>query len=295
MRFRHAVAVSAVALVAIPACLAGEVIDRVDRTFSVKDRPTIYVRNSDGRTTLKATQSSEVRVTAVKEVINTSNMEEARQFASRVEIRIEQVGSRIEAEARFPKMSGFWNHGPSVVVHFDVSGPAASDLEVHTSDGALEADGFNGRLDLSTSDGRLTATNCSGRNKAHVSDGDMKILGAQGELDAHTSDGRMAIDGVFKGLDVKSSDGNVEITVRPGSVMERPWSVSTSDGSVQIRLPEGFSADMDISTSDGSIRMDHPITMMGGMTSKNHVTGKLNNGGAPFRVHTSDGSVHITK
>ncbi len=295
MQFRHVVAASAVALVSIPACLAGEVVDRIDRTFPARERPMIYVRNSDGRTTLKATPGSEVRVLAIKEVVNASSDEEARQQAARVEVRIEQIGNRVEAEARYPKVSGFWNHRLQVLVHFEISGPAASDLDAHSSDGALEADGFNGRLELSTSDGRLTATNCSGRINAHVSDGEMRIAGAQGELTARTSDGRMTIDGTFKALDLKSSDGTVEVDVRPGSVMERDWSVASSDGSIQIRLPEGFSADVDISTGDGSIHVDHPITMTGGMTSKHHLTGKLNSGGALFRIHASDGSVRVTK
>ncbi len=290
----QAVVFGAIVLAAIPACFAGEVVDQIDKTFPVKERPTIYVRNSDGRTTLRATGSSEVRIHAVKEVVRAANAEEARQMASRVEIRIEQVGNRIEVEARYPKMSGFWNHG-EVLVHFEVSGPAASDLDAHSSDGALDADGFNGNLQLSTSDGRLTATNCSGRIAAHVSDGQMKIISAQGELDARTSDGTATIDGTFKGLDVKSSDGSLDITVRPGSVMERPWSVTSSDGSIQMRLPEGFSADMDVSTSDGNIRVDHPVTMTGNITSKHHLVGKLNNGGSLLRIHASDGSVHVLK
>lgn len=287
------VVLGTVFLLASSACLAGEVVDRIERTFPARERPLLYVRNSDGRTTLKATTAPEVHVVAVKEVLRASSADEARRQAARVEIRIEQVGSRIEAEARYPRMSGFWDRDTQVLVHFEISGPTASDLDAHNSDGALEADGFNGRIDLSTSDGRLIATNCSGVINAHVSDGEIRIADAQGELQARSSDGRMTIDGTFRALEVKSSDGNVNVTVRPGSTMERPWSINTSDGSIQLNLPDGFAADLDVSTSDGSICLDHPVTLTGGSMSEHHLLGKLNKGGQSLRIHASDGSVNI--
>jgi DUF4097 and DUF4098 domain-containing protein YvlB len=276
-------------------CIAGQEIDRMDRTFPAKERPLIYVRNSDGRVRLNASSSQAVRVVAIKEAVRGAGTEEARREAARIEIRIEQVGNRIEAEAKYPRWSGNWNHGPMVLVHFEITGPAASDVDAHTSDGALEVDGFSGQLDLSTSDGKLTATNCAGSIKSHVSDGEMRITRMQGGLEARSSDGPMLLEGTFKGLDIRSSDGKVDITVRPGSAMDRPWSVQSSDGDVRLQLPEGFSADLDVSTSDGRIQMDHPVTMTGGKISEHHITGKLNAGGPTLRIHASDGSVTIAK
>ncbi len=293
-RLVRPVLIAAFGLAASAACLAGEVVDRIERTFPAKGKPVIFVRNSDGRTILRATPAAEVHVTAVKEVVDASSGEEARREAGRVEVRIEQIGNRVEIEAKHPRTSGFWNHRPQVLVHFEVTGPVASDIEAHSSDGALEATGFNGELQLSTSDGRLTATDCAGRLSTHVSDGDMRIIGARGELDARTSDGRITIDGVFKALDVKSSDGDLDVTVLPGSVMEKPWSVTSSDGSIRVKLPDGFSADVDISTSDGNIRVDQPITVSGLVKSEHHLAGKLNSGGNLLRIHASDGSVQVT-
>jgi hypothetical protein len=283
------------AIVSSVTCFAGEIVDRIERTYSTKERPLIYVRNSDGRVTMRATPGSEVRVVAVKEVTRESSAGEGRRQASRIEVRIEQIGNRIEVEARYPKLMGVWDHDTQVLVHFEVSGPAASDVDARSSDGPLNVEGFSGHIELFTSDGRLEASNCSGRINARVSDGQMKITAAHGELEARTSDGSMTLDGTFNALDVKSSDGSVDITVRPGSVMERAWTINSSDGSVRMRLPEDFGADLDISTSDGSIRVDPPVTLSGGALSKNHMVGKLNKGGSSLRIHTSDGSVTISK
>ncbi len=280
---------------AASACLAGEVVDRIERTFPVKERPLIYVRNSDGRTTLRATSASEVHVVAVKEISRAASEEEGRREAARVEVRIEQVGSRVEVEAKYPKDWTFGDGRPIVLVHFDIAGPVASNLNVHSSDGELDADGFDGQLELSTSDGRLTASNCSGRIAAHASDGAIDISGARGTLQARTSDGKMKLEGTFTGLEVKSSDGRVDILARPGSTMENAWSIATSDGSIRLHLPEDFSADLDVSTGEGSINVEFPVAMSGGKSSKHHLTGKLNKGGPLLHVHASDGSVMIGK
>jgi hypothetical protein len=295
MRNRIALLVAFSLISSAATCFAGEVVDRIERTYPVKERPFIYVRNSDGRVSLKANSGSEVRVVAIKEIMRAPSADEGRRQASRIEVRIEQVGNRVEVEAKYPKNWGSWSHDTQVFVHFEVSGPVASDLDAHSSDGSLDVEGFNGRLELSTSDGKLRSANCSGRITAHVSDGEMNITAAQGEVEARSSDGPVFLDGTFKGLNVKSSDGSVDITVRQGSVMERAWTINSSDGSIHIRLPEGFGADLDASTSDGNIRIDHPITLDGGTMSKNHMVGKLNKGGNLLRVHSSDGSVTISK
>ncbi len=282
-------------LIAVPACLAGDVLDRIERSFSVKDRPVIYVRNSDGRTRIIASSGPEVKVVAVKEAVRNANPERARREAEAIEVRIQQTGDKVEAEARYPKNTGFFDHGPLVLVHFEITAPSASDVEAHNSDGALTVEGFDGRLDLSTSDGSLTATRCSGQINAHVSDGEMRFEALQGYLQARSSDGKVTADGTFKGLEVKSSDGDVDITVRPGSTMDRQWSIGSSDGSVRLRLPDGFDADLDASTSDGSINVDQPVTMNGQKLSEHHLAGKLNRGGQILRVHTSDGNITISR
>ncbi len=292
---RATIALCGLWIVTIPVCLGREVVDRVERTFSVKERPLLFIRNSDGKTILRTASGSEVRVVVVKEVQKAANTEEARSAAAKVEVRIVQSGNRIEMEAKYPKFSASWNDRPQVLVHFDVTAPVGSDIDAHNSDGPLEVTGFNGQLDLSTSDGKLTALDCSGRVRAHVSDGEMRIEGLTGELEARTSDGSMTLDGSFKALDVKSSDGKVDITVRPGSVMERAWSLSSSDGSIRMHLPDGFKADLDINTSDGDIRVDQPVTLAGTQKSEHRLSGKLNSGGFPLHIHTSDGSVAILK
>ena len=68
----------------------------------------------------------------------------------------------------------------------------------------------------------------------------------------------------------------------------------SGDGDVELSLPQGFSADLDIHTGDGRITSDLPITVSGSLDHSS-LRGKLNGGGPPLSVHTSDGSIHLKR
>lgn len=76
--------------------------------------------------------------------------------------------------------------------------------------------------------------------------------------------------------------------------MEKDWSVRSGDGDVRVRLPEGFAATLEASSNDGRIDSEQPITMEGS-SSKNRLTGKINNGGYRLRIQTGDGNISIRR
>jgi DUF4097 and DUF4098 domain-containing protein YvlB len=279
----------------VAAFAAGEVIDTTERSFAVAGRPTIFLRNTDGRTRISAGSEPQVRVKAVKEVRRAADHEEALRLAGRVQIRIEQSGNRIEVEARYPRRVGnFFGSEPEVLVHFEISAPKSSDVDARSSDGPLDVYGFDGQIDVTTGDGELTADNCSGRINAKTGEGSLRIESARGEISAHSGNGRITLDGVFQVLEAKSGDGRIDIIARAGSKMERDWSIRSSDGDVRLRLPEGFAATLEASSSDGQIDSEQQITMEGS-SAKNRLTGKLNSGGYRLRIQTGDGNISIRK
>jgi hypothetical protein len=287
--------VIAVLVLLAGACLASsQVIDTIERSFSISGRPTLVSSNVDGKTRITAGSVPTIKVTAVKEVIRAANDEEGRKAAERIEVRIEQIGNRIEIEVKHPReVFSIWRN-VRVQVHLDIVAPAASDLDVNSVDGAVVVEGFSGRLAISTVDGSLTAHACSGQFKARTVDGALQIDGGHGEIDTQTTDGPQSIEGEFESLAAHSTDGSIEVRALPGSRMTRDWSIGTTDGSIRLHLPEGFSANLDAASGDGSISSDHPVTM-NGATSKHKLFGKMNSGGNTLHLQSSDGSIHIMK
>jgi hypothetical protein len=72
--------------------------------------------------------------------------------------------------------------------------------------------------------------------------------------------------------------------------------VRTGDGSVTLRLPDGFAADLDVHTGDGHITMDFPVTIESGASLKqNAIRGKINGGGQLLEIKTGDGNVTLRR
>jgi len=76
--------------------------------------------------------------------------------------------------------------------------------------------------------------------------------------------------------------------------MAGDWALRSGDGSVTLRLPEAFAADLEIHTSDGHIDLGFPITVTGRMGS-HEIKGKINGGGGLLSMRTGDGSIHVQK
>ena len=104
----------------------------------------------------------------------------------------------------------------------------------------------------------------------------------------------MRVSGRFDVLELRTSDGRVEVEARPGSQLREAWNVSSSDGSLTLRLPGDLAADIALHTSDGSITTNIPIAVQGSF-GHHDIHGKMNGGGNLLTVHTSDGSVMLDK
>jgi hypothetical protein len=127
------------------------------------------------------------------------------------------------------------------------------------------------------------------------SDGSVKIHNAAGSLDARTSDGSIVAEGRFTGLQAHCSDGSVDITLAEGTKLTAASNIRASDGQIILRLARSVAADLEVHTSDGHIECNLPLTMDTYQSSGGHnIHGKLNGGGTPLSVHTSDGSVKIS-
>ena len=270
------------------------VVETIERSFTVQGRPVLWVKNADGRIRVTAANQQQVQIRAIKEVHGASGIDEAKQVAARVEVRIEQSGSRIRAEAVYPRGNFSLGRQPEPLVHFEITVPKASDMEAVNGDGDLEVDGLEGNITAVTGDGALSLNNCAGNVQSQTGDGELRIQGVRGEVLARSGDGSITVDGVIEALQSKSGDGRIRIKALPGSRVMRPWFVQSGDGDVRISLPEGFAANVDLSTSDGQIRVEHPIALERS-TSEHKLAGKLNGGGNYFRIKTGDGDITIEK
>jgi len=272
------------------------------KSYSVSGRANVHVHTNDGsvRIITSDTQQVEFRV-------KISGTGWGIGFGDDPRIESRQDGDLVELNAHMRSyVIGFNNRHTDI----EVSMPKNADLQIDTSDGSIDisavngnvrantSDGgikiaeVNGTVEVRSSDGSIEARALKGRVKLGTSDGSIRATELDGPCEASSSDGSVRVEGRFDALDVHSGNGSVTARIATGSVISSAWQVSSSDGSVDVALPSDFKTDLDVSTGDGHITLDLPVQVQGEL-SKSHVHGTLNGGGPSFRIHSSNGSIHL--
>jgi len=187
-----------------------------------------------------------------------------------------QDGDKVDLTVRIPSQSGFHVNWHDRRVRLEIQVPAGTALDLHSSDGHINVDGTTGGARIDTGDGAVEVHNFTGN------------------IRARTGDGHITVDGVLNEVYLHSGDGRIALTARPGSKMDRSWLIHTSDGRVEVNLPENFAAELYAHTGDGRITLDFPVTVNGAM-ERSHVRGKMNGGGELLEISTGDGSIRVGK
>lgn len=165
-------------------------------------------------------------------------------------------------------------------------------------------------------DGRLSRNTCEPGDDDHLSsdDNDTEVtfrvrVPADVEYVGTTMNGRIEVDGLRSDVEVLTMNGAIEVatsgtarartmngavTVSMGSA---DWSggmeISTMNGRIDVRLPEGADVDLDATTMNGEIRSDFPVTLSGWI--RNRARGRIGDGGRSLELSTMNGSIEIRR
>jgi DUF4097 and DUF4098 domain-containing protein YvlB len=229
-----------------------------------------------------------------------------------IRVRAEVVGQkltdyRLEENQNGDHVYFLFKEKPQMGIHISwhkvqtrvtVETPTELTLDARTSDGNLDLAGLRGDIALKTGDGNVTLDQISGKLRVESGDGHVNITNAAGALEARMSDGNLNVDGSFETVKLRTSDGQLDLKLRAGTKLTEASTIQSSDGSITLHLPQDFAADLDVHTSDGHVNCALPLTMdhYQSSGSEGHALhGRLNGGGTPLTIHTSDGSVRIER
>ena len=241
--------------------------DEWSKTYSISGKPDLRVETSDANIRVDTWDQNtiEAHVTTSRYKIGNGG----------IQILEHQNGDNVSIELRYPHHVfnvQFGNYRVDITVHM----PRQGRVTLHTGDGSIELSHFKGDMDLDTGDGH------------------QEIESVDGNLQAHSGDGHIRANGRFDVLRISTGDGRLEARADNGSTMASNWELRTSDGSVDLQLPENFAADVNLHTGDGHVTVDLPVAVEGRLGEKN-IRGKINGGGNLLTVHTGDGSIRIEK
>jgi hypothetical protein len=287
MKTKYAVALAGLAILSSLTALAQDPDHSWSRTYPVTGKPTLTFETSDASVEFRPCgDCHEIRIHV--EVVG-------RKLS---DYRLEEGQSGDEVHFLFKELP---HVGAHIVWHREqtrvtVESPALLTLQARTSDGNVSLSGLQGDLNLTTGDGNVALDHVSGNLRIRSGDGHVRVTDADGAIDAHTSDGNLSVDGLFHALAFQTSDGTLDLNLREGTKLTGASTIRSSDGSVTIRVPQSFAADINVHTSDGHVDCTLPLTMdhyQSGGAQGHELHGKLNGGGTPLTINTSDGNVKI--
>ncbi|MFZ0880002.1 MAG: DUF4097 family beta strand repeat-containing protein [Candidatus Acidiferrales bacterium] len=259
--------------------------DDWSKKYSVSGKPELRVETDDGDVQISTGAANEISAH-----VSTSGYKIG---PNDVHIIESQDGNHIQLLVKGPHHMFTFNMGHhSISVQLQV--PAQTDLDIHTGDGNVSSSAISGRVQVDTGDGNINSNGLHGDIHLHTGDGHVDGTDFDGNLLVDTGDGHVTVTGRFDSLSLKSGDGSIAAEVHTGSKIASTWMLRTGDGRIDLKLPDGFNADLDAHTGDGHISLDFPV-MVSGSLSESRVRGKMNGGGGTLELTSGDGSIRIEK
>ena len=160
-------------------------------------------------------------------------------------------------------------------------------IDLATSGGGIRAEDCKGDIKLSTSGGGYTLKNLDGIIKATTSGGGVRAEGIKGEFVTSTSGGSIHLEDMMASIKASTSGGGIDADIKS---LGKYLSLSTSAGSIHVRMPIDKGMDLDL---DGSRVKTPTLTNFTGKMEKDRIRGSVNGGGIPVTMDANSGGIYI--
>ena len=261
------------------------------KQFSVSGTPQVELATFDGSIEVRGWDKPDVLVEVEKRGADQASVD-------RIQVKATQSGNTITVEIPKPATGTHLVFGQTPSARLVVSVPTQCTLRAESGDGSVTIKRVSGRINIRTGDGRVHVSEAKGDLTVHTGDGSIQATEIDGHADVETHDGSITIDGVLQSVHADSGDGSVAITARKGSAMDADWAVTTGDGAIHVRVPDGFGAQVDAESGDGSVRIDN----LGGQSDEHAGKGKrdrssargtIGAGGRLLKLRSGAGSISL--
>ena len=117
---------------------------------------------------------------------------------------------------------------------------------------------------------------------------------ASGELEAGTTNGEVRVSRFEGRIEADTTNGNIRLE---GVGFKDGVTAETTNGSITLAIasPESLNADLRAGVTNGHITVDFPVTLQNLSKSKRRVEGRIGQGGPEISLHTTNGSIKLTK
>jgi len=271
--------------------------------FKIKPGGRLEVSNLNGGVEIIAWEKDEVEVNGVMYASSESKLREMKiETDSQPEsvrlktVRPEGMGCNCGAKyvIRVPKkiwLSNIVSSNGGLKVE-DVDGEA----RLETSNGSVKLFRHTGKVNIRTSNASIEALSLVGDFSGRTSNGSIRVDGLKGAFEANTSNASInaRIEKLPTGRPIKADSSNGSVELNLPDYTDQPIDADTSNSSITLRIPATTNAELRVSTTNSSISNDFEVTTTGEI-SKHRLEGRIGKGGPTIRLSTSNGSVRVQK
>ncbi len=254
-----------VSLLLLPATWsnAATVEEVFTKQISFQQGGYLELDNSNGGVEVQSWDKNEVEIKAYKKV-RAGSSGQAEELMQELKIEVVQTATEIKIETITPqtmkKDGGFFNwlfngDNNSFSVEYELKVPKSIDLNIKTTNGKIYCQQIKGRLRLNSTNGKITAREIEGLVRSKTTNGSLDI-----EL----------------------------LSVPP----DEEINFSTTNGSITLRLPENYGAEVNLKTTNGHIDSDFSYSEQRDW-SRQHVSGIIGDGAGSLYCHTTNGSIRL--
>lgn len=172
----------------------------------------------------------------------------AREIAGDIDVK---AGRSVSADG--PKT----DHDEGWSVSYRIMVPAATDLDLASTNGGIAIDGVRGTSRFKTTNGGIRLENVGGD------------------------------------VEGRTTNGGVHVALSGSTWVGKGLSVTTTNGGVQLSVPKGYAAHLETATTNGGLNIGFPVTVQGKIDRKLSVD--LGGGGPTVKVVTTNGGVRVTE
>ncbi|HYL11166.1 MAG TPA: DUF4097 family beta strand repeat-containing protein [Candidatus Acidoferrales bacterium] len=273
------------ALLALAALPALADTGSFDRTLQVSGAVDLDVTTGSGNIAVRAGGAGTVHVVAKIRAHDSWSGISASEKIRRLEANppIEQQGNTIRIG--YIEDRDLRNN---ISIDYDLTVPAQTKLGSHTGSGNQSVKGLQLSVTANTGSGNVTVEDVGADLNASTGSGEIKITSLKGDLKAQTGSGNVEMRGIKGGLRIHTGSGDVTAEGEPTG----DWRIGTGSGSIEVKVPSKLDFSLDARTSSGEMTIHHPLTVEG-TVSRNHLQGKVGNGGVLLDLHTGSGNIEV--
>ncbi len=176
---------------------------------------------------------------------------------------------------------------------FTIEVPRGVIVRVSSGNGDVSVTGATADVHASSGNGTVTVGPGASQVRASSGNGAVRVDEARGSVRASSGNGRVSVSTAAGPVHASTGNGNIEVAMSslPGDGDMR---FSSGNGSITLRVPADFSAELTARTGNGGFETDFPVQIQGTF-SRNRFEGTIGSGGRNVRMTTGRGTIRVLR